>query len=80
MFYIVKNALQNSANLKLKIVKHYINFPIYLYKLIKVQIKNISKLTYKMMLFKIENKKIYTTNELFNKQKKPNKREYKLKD
>ena len=38
--------------------------------MVDIQVKNIFKLTYKMVLFEIENKTFYTTNELLNKQKK----------
>ena len=66
-FYTIKNVLQNSANLKSKIIKHYNYFFIHLYILISTQIKNIFKLTHKMVLLEIKNKKFYITNELFNK-------------
>ena len=67
MLCIAKNVVQNSINLKNKIVKHQSNFFIHLYELIDTQTKNISKLMHKMMLFKIKNKIFYTANELFNK-------------
>ena len=43
-----------------------------------MQIKDIFKLTDKMVLFEIENKIFCITNELFNKQKKIKKYMYKL--
>ena len=64
---IAKNTVQNFINLKNKIIKHQNNFFIYLYELINIQTKNISKLTHKMVLLEIENKIFCTTNELFNK-------------
>ena len=67
MLCIAKNTIQNFINLKNKIAKHQNNFFIHLYKLVDTQIKNIFKLTHKMMLFEIENKIFHTTNELFNK-------------
>ena len=70
MFHMAKNVLQNFANLKFKIAKHYNNLFIYLYEPINIQIKNIFKLTHKIMLSKTKNKKFYTTNELLNKWKK----------
>ena len=36
-------------------------------ELVDTQIKNIFKLTHKMILFEIKNEKFYTTNEFFNK-------------
>ena len=62
-----KNIVQNFINLKNKIVKHQNNFFIHLYELVDIQTKNIFKLIHKMVLFEIENKIFYTTNELFNK-------------
>ena len=67
IFCIAKNVLQNSANLKFKIVKHHNNFFIYLYELVNVQIKNTSKLMHRMVLFETENKKFHTANESFSK-------------
>ena len=64
---IAKNVVQSFINLKNKTAKHQNNFFIYLYKLINIQIKSISKLTHKMMLLEAENKTFYITNELFNK-------------
>ena len=68
-----KNAIQNFINLKNKIAKHQNNFFIHLYELVDTQIKNIFKLTHKIMLFEAENKTFYTTNKLLNKQKKTKK-------
>ena len=65
--HTAKNAIRNFINLKNKIAKHQSNFFIYLYKLIDIQIKNIFKLTHKMVLFKTENKIFHTTNELLSK-------------
>ena len=67
MPYTAKNIIQNFINLKNKIVKHQNNFFIHLYKSINIQIKNISKLAHKMVLFEIKNKIFHTTNELFSK-------------
>ena len=70
MSCIAKNIVQNFINLKNKIAKHQNNFFTHLYKLIDIQIKNISKLIHKMILLEIKNKTFHTTNELLNKQKK----------
>ena len=65
--HTAKNAVRSFINLKNKIAKHQNNFFIYLYELVDIQIKNIFKLTHKMVLFEIKNKTFYITNELFNK-------------
>ena len=65
--YTAKNVVRSFINLKNKIAKHQNNFFIHLYKLVDTQIKSISKLTHKIMLFETENKTFCITNELFNK-------------
>ena len=67
MPYTAKNIVQNFINLKNKIAKHQNNFFTHLYELVDTQIKNISKLAHKMMLFETKNKTLYITNELLNK-------------
>ena len=65
-----RNAVRNSTNLKSKIAKYQSSFLTHLYELINTQIKDIFKLTHKMMLFKVEIKIFRTINEIFNKQRR----------
>ena len=68
-----KNAVQNSIELKSKIITHQNNSPNQLYNLIDAQIKNISTLTHQMILLKIKIKNFHTVNEILNKHYKTKK-------
>ena len=70
MFCTTKNVIQNSVNLKFKIIMHWNNSFDYLYELINTYIKIAFKWTHKIILSEIENKIFYITNEFFNKPKK----------
>ena len=66
-FKTAKNAVQNSTELKSKIVTHQNNSSNQLYNLIDAQTKNISTLTHQMILLKTKIKNFHTANEILNK-------------
>ena len=73
IFKITKNAVQNSIELKSKIITYQNNSPNQLYNLINAQTKNISTLTHQMILLKTEIKNFHTINEILNKHHKTKK-------
>ena len=62
-----KNAIQNSIELKSRIITHQNNSSSQLYDLIDAQTKSISTLMHQMILFKTEIKNFHTINEILNK-------------
>ncbi len=75
-----KDVVRNSTDLKSKIARHYSSSPTHLYKLIKTQTQDISKLAHKIVLLEIEVKTLCTANKILSKYCKANKRRVQAKE